>query len=261
MKNQTLKKTVLIALFAALAFVGTCIHIPLPTGGMIHLGNFVIILAALLCGGLVGGVAGAIGCGLYDLIIYSSVDGFFKYLILKFIMGLIVGVGFRFFYKKKESFNATVFLSVLGVVVILISTLILVLFNQNYILIKYDNPTAYISLVLIVSYIVGLLLIIAAIFSIRLKFVHKAALVAITLSVVVNLILEFIFKIVFSIILESLEFNAALIKGFSTMPSVILTGTLSIILGTLILMPTYRATRRLNFFNDLDLDESKVDEE
>ena len=75
MKRQKLYKLILISVFAALTFVGCLIQIPLPSGGMIHLGNFVIIIAALLCGGLIGGLSGAIGAGMYDLLIYSSVDG------------------------------------------------------------------------------------------------------------------------------------------------------------------------------------------
>ena len=255
MKNKLLFKIILIALFAALAFVGTCIHIPLPTGGMIHLGNFVVIISALLCGGLVGGLAGGIGCGLYDLFIYSSVDGFFKYLILKFIMGLVVGYGFRIFYRKRDSFKAPLFLSILGALVIIFTTLVIILFNVDMITIKYDNPTGYIILVSIIAYIVGILLIIAAVFSIKLKQVHRIALVAIAISVVVNLVLEFITKILLSMLIDSLEFKAALVKGFSTMPSVILTGTLSIILGTLIFMPLYKATRRINYFDDLNIEE------
>lgn len=49
---------IICAIFAALAFVGTMVQIPLPSGGMVHLGNFVCVLGALLCGPIVGGLAG-----------------------------------------------------------------------------------------------------------------------------------------------------------------------------------------------------------
>ncbi|UKI50307.1 MAG: ECF transporter S component [Clostridium sp.] len=78
------------------------IQIPLPSGGMIHLGNFFCILAALLCGGLIGGIAGGVGCGLYDLIIYSSVRGFFYLFGTKIYYGLFVGFLFRFIINKDK---------------------------------------------------------------------------------------------------------------------------------------------------------------
>lgn len=44
MKNQRLVYQMIIcAIFAALAFVGTMVQIPLPSGGMVHLGNFVCV--------------------------------------------------------------------------------------------------------------------------------------------------------------------------------------------------------------------------
>ena len=81
--KKVLYQIIICALFAALAFVGTLVQIPLPSGGMIHLGNFVCVLGALLCGPIIGGLAGGIGCGLYDLIIYNSLPGFFQYFLLK----------------------------------------------------------------------------------------------------------------------------------------------------------------------------------
>ena len=102
--KNTVYKLILTAVFAALTIVGCLIQIPLPSGGMVHLGNLVIIIAALLCGGLVGGAAGGIGGFLYDLIFYSSIDGALKYLVLKFVMGFVVGSTFRLFMKMPRIF-------------------------------------------------------------------------------------------------------------------------------------------------------------
>lgn len=65
------KKIVIIGLFAALTYAGTMIHIPLPFLGpksMIHLGTVVIYLAAVLIGPSAG-LAGAIGCAIFDLVL------------------------------------------------------------------------------------------------------------------------------------------------------------------------------------------------
>mgnify|MGYP000807872336 CR=1 FL=1 len=257
-KNKQLYKITLTAIFAALAFAGTFIQIPLPTGGMVHLGNFVVIISALLCGGLVGGISGGIGCGLYDLLIYSSWDGFIKYLVLKFIMGMIVGYTFRILFKKKDSFNTTLWLAISGVVILLLTTLVIILYNTGHIKISYQHPQAYIAIVATLAYLVGILIIAASIFGMKLKKIHKFVLISISLSIVVNIILEFITKIILSLTLDSLNFQASLIKGFSTMPSCILTGALSLILGTLIYPPLYKATKNINYFNDLDINEEEL---
>lgn len=255
MKNKNhiaLYKISLTAIFAALAFAGTCIHIPLPTGGMIHLGNFVVIIASLLCGGLIGGISGGLGCGLYDLLLYSSVEGFFKYLVLKFIMGMIVGYLFRYLLKKKDKMHVSLDLSVLGIALALITTLVIILYNNGIVKLSYQDATGYMILVSILAYAISVVLIIAAIFAKKLKSIHKMVLMSITFSIIINIFLEFIIKIILSMLIKGLEFKGALIDGFSAMPSCVLTGTVTLILGTLIYPYVYKATRSLNTFNNVD---------
>ena len=70
MNTKRILRIVTIGLLAALSFVGTYIHIPLPFLGpnsMMHLGTTVIYLSAVLIGPDAGW-AGAIGCALFDLI-------------------------------------------------------------------------------------------------------------------------------------------------------------------------------------------------
>lgn len=71
MNNKTLK-IVVIGLMAALAYVSfTFLQIKIPTPGgttSFHLGNTFVVLAALLIGGVPGGIAGAIGMGIGDLL-------------------------------------------------------------------------------------------------------------------------------------------------------------------------------------------------
>ncbi|MCY6369321.1 ECF transporter S component [Clostridium ganghwense] len=62
------KRVILIGLFAAICFIGTYIHIPINLGGsnsMIHLGTTAIFICAILIG-KDAGLAGAIGCALFD---------------------------------------------------------------------------------------------------------------------------------------------------------------------------------------------------
>ena len=97
MKKQTTQKIALTGLMAALSYVVFTflqIKIPLPGGDAtsIHLGNAVCVLGALLLGGVYGGLGGAIGMTIGDLldpvyIVYAP-----KTFLLKFCIGLITGI-------------------------------------------------------------------------------------------------------------------------------------------------------------------------
>ncbi|MFR1943870.1 MAG: ECF transporter S component [Faecalimonas umbilicata] len=71
-KNQTVMKLAQTALLAALCFVSFTflqIKIPMPGGDAtsLHIGNAFCVLGALLLGGWYGGLAGAIGMTIADL--------------------------------------------------------------------------------------------------------------------------------------------------------------------------------------------------
>ena len=68
--RQNLHRLVTAALFAAAIAVMTAylLHIPLPTGGYIHLGDALIYLAACLLPVPYAAAAAAIGAGLADLL-------------------------------------------------------------------------------------------------------------------------------------------------------------------------------------------------
>lgn len=96
MKNQTiLSRLCATALLAALCYVGFMflkINIPTPGGTTaIHFGNTFCVLAALLLGGIPGGLAGAIGMGLADIMDPIYVISAPKTFLLKFLIGIIVG--------------------------------------------------------------------------------------------------------------------------------------------------------------------------
>ncbi len=82
------------ALLAALCFIGfQFLRIDIPMGGSktaIHFGNTFCILAALILGGLPGGLAGAIGMGLADLLSGYAASAP-KTFIMKLAIGMIAG--------------------------------------------------------------------------------------------------------------------------------------------------------------------------
>lgn len=96
------------ALLGALCYVGFMflkINIPTPGGTTaIHFGNTFCVLAALLIGGVEGGVAGAVGMGLADIMDPIYIVSAPKTILLKFMIGVIVGlIAHKFAHLKKHS--------------------------------------------------------------------------------------------------------------------------------------------------------------
>lgn len=95
-KNEKVYKLVLTALMAALCYVCfTFLKIPIPTPGgdttALHIGNAFCVLAALLLGGWYGGIAGALGMTIADLMDPVYITSAPKTFILKFCIGMISG--------------------------------------------------------------------------------------------------------------------------------------------------------------------------
>lgn len=106
-KNRTVTKLAQTAIMAALCYVSfTYIQIKIPVGGdatSIHIGNAFCVLAALLLGGWYGGLAGAIGMGIADIMDPIYITTAPKTFILKLCIGLIVGLVAHKIAKINES--------------------------------------------------------------------------------------------------------------------------------------------------------------
>lgn len=122
MNNKTLKIAV-IGLMAALAYIAFAfLQIKIPTpGGMtsFHLGNTFCVLAALLLGGLPGGIAGAIGMGIGDILDPTYVIVAPKTIVLKLGIGIVTGlVAHRVFHiqnkEGKDLYKAVIIASLAG---------------------------------------------------------------------------------------------------------------------------------------------------
>lgn len=95
-KNSKVQTLALTSFMAALCYIGFTffkINIPVGEGSTaIHFGNTFCVLAALLIGGVPGGLAGAIGMGIGDLMDPLYVTSFPKTFLLKFCIGLVTGI-------------------------------------------------------------------------------------------------------------------------------------------------------------------------
>lgn len=94
MNNRVLRIAVtgLMAALCYISFTYLKISIPTPVGNTaFHLGNTFCVLAALLLGGVTGGLAGAIGMGIGDVLDPRYILVAPKTIVLKMLIGIIVG--------------------------------------------------------------------------------------------------------------------------------------------------------------------------
>lgn len=94
-KTFNLKTIVTVGLLAALVFALSYIQIQIPVGAgdntRIHLGNIMCLLAGLLFGPLVGGLAAGFGSMLFDLTNPLYISEFWITFLTKFAMGWLAG--------------------------------------------------------------------------------------------------------------------------------------------------------------------------
>ncbi len=144
-KKQTVMKLAQTALLAALCFVSFTflqIKIPMPGGDAtsLHIGNAFCVLGALLLGGWYGGLAGAIGMTIADLMDPIYITGAPKTFFLKLCIGLIVGLVAHHIAKindstdKKYVFKWSLIASIAGLSFNVIADPIVGYFYKQYIL-------------------------------------------------------------------------------------------------------------------------------
>ena len=104
MTSERIKSMTIDALLIALTLLATFfINIRLPiaaNGGLVHLGNVPLFIAAIIFGKRSGALAGAIGMGLFDLLSGWTLWAPFTFVIVG-AMGFVVGLIFE---KKHDHF-------------------------------------------------------------------------------------------------------------------------------------------------------------
>ena len=90
--QDTIKKVAFSGLMAALCYVGYAVFPAISTSGTkVHVGNAFVVLGALLLGGPYGGLAGAVGLSLAD-ILGGYAQSAPRTFITKLVIGLIAGL-------------------------------------------------------------------------------------------------------------------------------------------------------------------------
>ncbi|MCR5786210.1 MAG: ECF transporter S component [Acholeplasmatales bacterium] len=254
--NKLLFKIVLTAIFTALSFSLTFVSVPLPTGAKVHLGNFVLVVAALLFGGLVGGASGGLGMMFNDIALGFPTTTVVRTLIVKFIFGLVVGVLFRLFIKRNKTTRIVLYSTTAIFIILSIVTIVLFANANNYkdanalFDIGYKNPVKMSVLVPIFASVFAVLLTVASAFSFKLSDINVSVLTVTTLGVVVNTLLEFFIRILFNGIATS-NFYTAYLESVSKIPSNLITGVLTIILATALFLPVYNGLKNEKKFKEV----------
>ena len=144
-QNSTITKLAETALMAALCYVSFTflqIKIPVPGGDAtsLHIGNTFCVLGALLLGGWYGGLAGAIGMTIADLMDPVYITGAPKTFVLKLCIGLITGLVAHKLAKinetndKKYVFKWSLIASIAGLAFNVVADPVVGYFYKQYIL-------------------------------------------------------------------------------------------------------------------------------
>lgn len=100
--NVNIQELALTAMFIALTFVATAfINVKLPiaaNGGLIHLGNVPLFIAAALLGKKTGAIAGAFGMALFDV-----TSGWVSWAPFTFVVVGLIGFCVGLIVEKKKS--------------------------------------------------------------------------------------------------------------------------------------------------------------
>lgn len=87
-RSDSVKKLAFAGIFAALSFAGYMFFPAINAFGLkVHLGNVFVVLGALILGGLWGGLAGAVGLSLADVL-----SGFAEFAPITFVCKLLIGL-------------------------------------------------------------------------------------------------------------------------------------------------------------------------
>ncbi|MEG1887698.1 MAG: ECF transporter S component [Oscillospiraceae bacterium] len=238
-KSISILDITLIALFAALCYVSLMVLFVPFAGMFIHVGNLLLVLAALLCGGIQGGLAGAIGMGLFDLL-NGHADSVPKTLILKLLIGLAVGIAFKFFSKRSKIIWKSFFAISMASFIVSLSLLVYSFVTYE----KFGGKSAVLCLCFF-----GLFLVFALLFSFKKKIdpIVISAFLAATIGMTVNIIGEFAWKFVYYLLLGNVP-QAALTTATLAQGSTLINAVIAIIGGvTLFLIlkkPFFKITQR-----------------
>lgn len=142
-KQSPARDVVMVGLMTALVFIFTYLHIDIPTplsNTMIHLGNVMSLLAALLFGGFRGGLAAGFGSMIYDMLDPRYLPTCWVTFIMKFLMGWVAG---KMAEKLGKKGTAGYALSAACGSLTYVVLYVLKTYIQNRLILGYEAQTVY----------------------------------------------------------------------------------------------------------------------
>lgn len=235
-EGRSVRRMVLIAVVAALCFLA--LYIQIPVGPMfVHAGNLLVVTAALLLGGWQAGLAGALGMGLWDLL-----NGYAATLpvtlILKFLIGLTVGMVFRALLKGGRFPRGPV--AGIGGLFLAGGAAVL-LYGQ----LRWGVLSAKMVALAVFCLAAGVLLVLLALLGRRFQAVPLCATLAAVCGMAVNLVGETLNKLI-TYLLAGSDFSAAVTMAVFAQASTVINAVLAIVGGVALYLPLKKALRSLD---------------
>lgn len=218
---------VMIALFAGLAYVAVWV-LRFPVGPMfVHPGNLLVVTAALLMGGWQGGLAGAIGMGLFDLLNGYAATAPVT-ILLKFMIGLLTGLVYTAI-RRRDKFP-TIPLIACGIAALVAagSAATLALTGGGF--------TFKTTLIFILCLLIGLLCELFAFLGTRMSQKVAAAVIGASCGMVFNLLGETVYKFIKQLLLGS-AFGTAVTMAVAAQASTLINVAISVIGGVALFLP------------------------
>ncbi len=255
MNKTHLYKLILTSLFTALAFAGCFINIPLVVG-KVHLGNFICIISSFFVGPLLGGLSGALGMAISDLVGGYALASVLRTVILKFLMGVIAGLVFNNLRRRTVN-NKT--LNLVVIVILLIVTILMTVlsimsynnqFSVSYEIVKNGEvvpTTKYFQFHWIIPVLFSILLILSIVvycLDSKLTNISKYALYAAGLALSFNIFGEVFIKTLLYYWLNAsyTSIDAAFLYCVAGLPSTIITSVVTLILVSIVFYPVWKAS-------------------
>ncbi|WP_298702935.1 ECF transporter S component [uncultured Veillonella sp.] len=113
----SIRDIVYIGMLSALMVLATFIFIPLPTGGMVHLGSAALFTISSLFGGIYGGISAALGSAIFDMIAGKYVYTLYS-IVIKGICGLLVGYIVIGLWPQKKALTKALFARIILAIVL-----------------------------------------------------------------------------------------------------------------------------------------------
>ncbi len=245
----SLKAIILIGLFGAICYVALLFKIPIPSPvgkPFLHMGNMFVILAALLFSGTIGGLAGSIGMGLFDLM-NGWADSVPKTLLLKFGIGFITGlIASKGHHKEAKSPVKWIVLAGSLLMITGLALLGVSLTYGNEIAIDgIEKKFTVIPVLYIFSLLLGTLLIITCLFIKKVSIKLQYAIIGAVAGIAFNLLGEFLFGMV-KLFWAGSALVPAIIGSAISLPATLINGTFSIIVAIILYMPLSRALEKMH---------------